>query len=298
VQPGRAGDLLVAWPRLGAELQRLREAAGLTTRQLAERLGISQSKVTKIENARTIPSAEDVRAWASAAGASPGQAAQLLELAERAHTEAIMMRAARRAGLPHLQQQVAVWEQTAATVRVYQPTIIPGLLQTPDYARLVVTAMHRDRPDVDAAIAARVQRQAILYEQARRFEFVVTETALRWRYGPASVQLGQLDRLRTIAMLPNVLLGLLPLAAETPAWHSHGFTLFEDRSDDGDPFVHVETLTAGLNVTEPADVAAYRQAFEHLRSLAISGEQAQELLVGMVDSLRRSGSEEGLLQSP
>jgi transcriptional regulator with XRE-family HTH domain len=285
VQNGRSRDLLIAWPRLAGELQQLREAAALTTRELADRLGVSQSKVTKLENARTVPSVEDVRAWAVATNAPAEQAARLVDLAERTHTEAIMMRAARRAGLPDLQRQVAESERAATTIRVYYPTIIPGLLQTPDYARLVVMAVHRDRPDVAEAIAQRMQRQAILYEEARRFEFVISEAALRWRYGSAAVQLGQLDRIRTVAMLPNVLVGVLPLSRETPAWHSHGFTVFEDRIDDGDPFVHVETLTAGLNVTEPSDVQAYRQALDHLRELGVYGEDARALLAQLMDEL-------------
>lgn len=283
MQNGRPRDLLQAWPRLAAELTQLREAAGLTTRQLADRLGVSQGKVTKIENARTVPSVEDVRAWVEATGAPADRAARLVELVERAHTEAIMLRAARRAGLPDLQRQVAASEQAATAIHVYTPTIIPGLLQTPDYARLLVTSVHQDRPDVAEAISQRMQRQAILYEEGRRFEFVIGEAALRWRYGAAAVQLGQLDRLRTAALLPGVQVGVLSFDREVPAWHSHGFTLFE--ADDGDPYVHVETLTASLNVTEPADVEAYRQALARLRELAVQGEEAQALLVQVMEEL-------------
>ncbi len=286
MQNDRSRDLLIAWPRLAGELQQLRKAARLTTRELADRLKVSQSKVTKVENARTVPSVEDVRAWIGVTGAPADQATQLIALAERAQTEAIILRAARRAGLPELQRQVAESERLAMTIRVYYPTIIPGLLQTPDYARLVVTAVHQDRPDVAEAIAQRVQRQTILYEEGHRFEFVVGEAALRWRYGPLAVQLGQLDRIRTIAMLPNVFVGVLPFSRETPAWHSHGFTLFEDRIDGGDPYVHVETLTASLNVTESADVEAYRQILSQLRAFAVHGEDAQALLAQLMDEMR------------
>lgn len=289
MQNGRSRDLLVAWPRLAGELRELRKAAGLTTRQLADKLEVSQGKVTKLENARTVPSVEDVRAWAAATNAPAEQAARVAELAERTHTEAIMLRAARRAGLPDLQRRTAESERTAMTIRVYQPTAVPGLLQTPDYARLMVTAVHRDRPDVAEAIAQRMQRQMVLYEEARHFEFVIGEAALRWRLGSAAVQLGQLDRIRSVAMLPNVQVGVLPLSHETPAWHFSGFTLFEDRVDDGDPFVHVETLTASLNVTEPADVEAYRQALEQLRQLAVYGEDAQALLARLMDELGQEG---------
>jgi transcriptional regulator with XRE-family HTH domain len=290
VQNGPPSDLLVAWPRLAGELQRRRQAARLTTRQLAERLGVSQSKVTKVENARTVPSVEDVQAWAEATNTPAEQTARLAALVQQAQTEAIILRAARRAGLPDLQRRAAASERTATTIRVYYPTIIPGLLQTPDYARLVVTAGYADRPDVDEAISQRMQRQAILYEEGRRFEFVMGEAALRWRYGPLSVQLGQLDRLRTAAMLANVQVGILPLARPTPAWHSHGFTLFEDRLDGKDPFVHVETLTAPLNLSDPADVAEYQQTLARLRELAAYGEGAQALLVRLMDELRHAAT--------
>jgi transcriptional regulator with XRE-family HTH domain len=278
VQNGHPHDLRIAWPQLAAELKGLRQAAELTTRQLADQLGVSQGKVTKIENARTVPSVEDVQAWAAATSASADQAARLVELAERTQTEAIMVRAARRAGLPDLQRQVAEAERVAATIRVFYPTLIPGLLQTPDYARLVVTAAEPDRPEVAEALALRMQRQTILHEEGRRFEFVVGEAALRWRYGPVAVQLGQLDRIRTVAMLANVLVAVLPLDREAPVWHSHGFTLFEDRADDGDPFVHVETLTSSVNVAEPADVERYRQTMEGLRGLAVADAEATALL--------------------
>jgi Domain of unknown function (DUF5753) len=149
----------------------------------------------------------------------------------------------------------------------------------------LVTAIHQDRPDISDTIAQRMQRQAVLYDEARRFEFVIGEAALRWRYGSAAVQLGQLDRIRSIATLPTVLIGIVPLSRETPAWDSHGFTIFEDRVDDGDPFVHVETLTAGLNITEPTDVQAYRQMFDRLRELALDREDAKGLLAELMDEL-------------
>ena len=72
--------------------------------------------------------------------------------------------------------------------------------------------------------------------------------------------------------------GIIPQEAEAGVWHDHGFNILDDRDDDGDPVVHVETLTSGLTITDPADVAAYRDAFAQLRRLAIAGTEAQALL--------------------
>jgi transcriptional regulator with XRE-family HTH domain len=282
VYGGRSNDLRSAWPALATELKRFREAADLSTRQLATQLKWSQGKVHKVENGHTLPSAQDVQAWLEATGAPAHQEPQLLNLAERAHHEAILIRAARRAGLvidlPELQRQVREAEQTARTIRVYSPILIPGLLQTPDYARGMVLAAEPDNPTVAAAIADRMQRQAILYEPGRRFEFVVGETALRWRFGPAAVQVAQLRQLHTFTTLVGVLIGILPLDRETPVWHGTGFTLFENRADDADPFVHLEALRSFENIAEPSLVERYQQVFDRLRALAIVDSEAREMI--------------------
>jgi len=140
------------------------------------------------------------------------------------------------------------------------------------------------RPDIAEAVATRINRQAILYDETRRFEFVLTEAGLRWRLGPRELVLGQLDRLGVLASLPNVTLGIIPLAPEVAVWHTHGFALFEDR--DAESVVHVETLTSALNVREPADVAVYRGAFERLRTAAVVDAEALALLGRLGQELR------------
>jgi transcriptional regulator with XRE-family HTH domain len=274
VQNGRPRGLLVAWPQLADGLRQLREAADLSTRALSERLGFSQSKVSKLENGRVVPAVDDVRAWCAATGATAAQVARLAELVERTHSEAILTRAEHRAGLPDVQREVREAMRTAAVFRNYHPATVPALLQTPDYARLVLALFESDPSKLAESVAARLQNQAILFEPRRRFEFLLAESALRWRYGPIAVQLGQLDRLRTVAVLDNVLLGVLPVEQAAPVWHSCGFTLFEGREDDSDPFVHVEALNSEMNITEPDSVKEYQEVFDRLASLALTGQDA------------------------
>jgi len=275
--------------QLGEALRGLRRAAGLSGEQLASELGVSQSKVSRIELGQSVPAVADVERWAAASRASAEQTAQLLELAEAAGTEAVAWRRGMRRGLVGLQQETATLEASARLIRSFHPVLVPGLLQTPAYAKAVFTAAHPEgRADLAEAVAARMNRQAILYEESRRFEFVLAEAGLRWRLGPTDLLLGQLDRLAVVATLPNVSLGIIPLAPELRAWHSHGFVVFAKR--DGEPVVHVETLTSALNVREPAGVAAYQEAFGRLQTSAVGGAEARALLERIAEDLRQAAA--------
>src|SRR5439155_5602813 len=125
-------------------------------------------------------------------------------------------------GLAALQQDVRELEASVRTILNFPPLIVPGLMQVPEYARRIFAAGDPEgRLDVAAAIAARMDRQIVLYEESRRFEFVVAEAALRWRVAPVSVMLAQIDRVMAVAGLGAVTLGVLPLTSD--AWHEHGF---------------------------------------------------------------------------
>jgi hypothetical protein len=112
---------------------------------------------------------------------------------------------------------------------------------------------------------------------------VIGEAALRWWPGPAPVMLGQLDRLTTIAALPNATLGVLRFG-EVPVWHTHHFTLYDDRQ--GGPLVHVERLMGGTNLRDPEDVARYTEAFKQLLEAAATGTDVLALLVRIAEEIR------------
>jgi hypothetical protein len=139
--------------------------------------------------------------------------------------------------------------------------------------------------DVAERVAARMNRQAILYDENKRFAFVVPEAALRWRFGPRDMLLGQLDRLSVVATLPNVELGIIPQAGEAPVWRSHGFVIFDNRGDE-ETFVHVELLGTWLTISGDDKVNLYKQAFDRLRSVAVSGEDALAILRAVADDTR------------
>lgn len=282
------GELTAQRKQLGAELRRLRVNAGISGEEIAARMGISQSRVSRIELGQQSVAPGTVEQWAKAVGAADTDLANLVELAEAAATQAIAWGRRGLASLQHFSQDL---EATAATIRNFHPTLVPGLLQVPEYARIVFTAGNPPgRPDIPAAIAARMERQAILYDNSKHIEFVMPEAALRWRIGPVGVIRSQLDRIHSIAALENVVIGVIPQAVETGVWHEHAFNIFDDRGDVGGAVVHVETLTSAVTVTDPADVEAYQTAFRQLRQVAVTGAEAQALVRQLDADLARRTS--------
>jgi transcriptional regulator with XRE-family HTH domain len=258
--------------RLAAALRALRRDAGLSGEGLAGLLGWSQSKVSKIENGRTRPAVADVMAWADATGAGEEARSALVGLVEAASAQTVSWWASHRAGLAARQREVA--EVEARTVRLwnFQPAVVPGLLQTAGYARRVLAlADVSGQRDVAAAVTARLERQAVLYDEGRQFEFVLTEAALRWRPGPPGLLLAQLDRLLSMATLPNVRLGVVPWDREAAAAPANGFTVFDTGEE---AVVLVETLSTESFLTGERHLEVYRQAFDRFREAAFFGEDA------------------------
>jgi hypothetical protein len=236
-----------------------------------------------METGRMAVPVEEAEAWARATGAPDPEVTALRESALHALTEALSWRRRGPLGerLPRQQREVAALEEAAGTVRLYHPSLLPTMAQTSDYMQQVYEASFPGTSEgFGAAITARLERQRILFDESRRFEFVVPEAALRWHFGSPAVQLGALDRLRQLAARRNVWLGVLPLASGTGAWHSHGFNLYEDVKG-GAGVVHVGTLTTLLNISDPADVDQYRDAFARLRAACLTGDEA----LGLIDQV-------------
>ncbi len=286
------GELSTQRRRLGEALRAVRANAGFSGEQLAKQLGISQSRVSRIELGQQAASTDLVRRWAEVTGASEDRVADLVESAETAGTEAVVWRNAMNRGLARVQQDSRELEASAVTLRSFQPVLVPGLLQVPEYARRIFAAGNPEHSpaEIAAAVAARVDRQLLLYESTARFEFVITEVALRWRVGPPHVMLAQLDRITAVASLDSVDVRVIPLDIELETWHEHGFNLKDDRPED-DPVVTVETQTSQVTTTDPAEVAFYRDAFVRLRDAALHGPEADELLRRIREGLLRAQSE-------
>jgi transcriptional regulator with XRE-family HTH domain len=275
--------------QLGRELKHLREFAGLNGRDLAARirdsgLDMSQSKVSRIESGAATVTRPEVQAWADATDAARDTRERLMELAEAAFTELAVWRNAVRAGKRHLQDQVRAREATAHTIRNFQPTVVPGLLQTPEYAHwMIPLADLACVIDHAASAVARLKRQPALFDTDRQFEFLIGECALHWNPAPSTdLLVAQLDRVASLAAMDNVHIGVLPIDGQAVAAPWNNFAIYEG----DETVVMVELIHAGVRIADPEDVELYRGLYDRLRARAAKGPDAVALIQRIAAELR------------
>jgi transcriptional regulator with XRE-family HTH domain len=272
---------------LGARLRQLREGSRLSGKELAERLKWQPSKVSRIENARQTASPDDVAAWARAVRAAPETVDELVAVVAAMTEQQESWRQRYRTGLAALQEDVRDLEARTTAFRVFEPGIIVGLLQTAEYARAVfrtVRHLYSSAEEIDAAVQVRMQRQEILYDQSRRFRFLLPEAALRYRMATLEVMAGQLDRLLAVTGLPNVEFGIIPFEAFYPSAPLNGFWIYDDT------LVGVPTRTKWLLLNEPDEIDFYAATFEDLYEVAVFREQARSILIRAIEEITTQSS--------
>jgi transcriptional regulator with XRE-family HTH domain len=274
---------------LGKRLRELRRQADISGRQLAESLSWPPSKVSKLENGRQTPTDEDIRGWTRATNSETEAEALLASLhtLELQHAE---WQRQLKTGLRHHQNEITNLDVKTRSFRAFESTFIHGLLQTAEYARARFTqsiAVFKVRNDIDEAVQARIQRQEILYRPDKRFHFVLTEAALRYRLCSPEVMLGQLDRLISFAALPNVRLGIIGFETQYVVAPAHGFWLLDNDR------VMVETFSAELNLAQPQEIELYSSVFEAFASAASYGRAARAIITRVIDDLAPEVPEDG-----
>lgn len=244
---------------LGAELRRLREMAGVSGRQLAIQMTVPQKRLSRIERGEAVPSMPEVMRWADEVNADDQARDTLRRLTVAAFTDVTSHRDT--LGVHgHLQGAVGTDEAGAGLIRNYSAEVVPGLLQTAEYARRVFSlADPHGEMDHVAALAGRMRRQELLYDQSRRFEFMLQESALRWRPGPVALLVAQLDRIASMSTLENVAVGIIPWTTEAPAPPYGAYAVHTDRNDELDPSVSVELVHGSAVISDPEDVARYTE---------------------------------------
>ncbi len=251
----------------------MRKAAGLASGDLARRLGWPASKVSKLQNGQQMPTVADVTAWAAGCG-QPEAAAALLDLLAQAEAVHWQWRHRLRRGHAALQQDLDQEIRQAQLVRVVEVAVIPGLLQTPEYARHVLAMSARlnqtSLDEVEPAVAARIRRQEALYDPARQFEFLMTESILRRRIGSPHVMTAQLDRLITLSGLANITLGVIPDDAELSIIPGECFMIV-----DGNAVLETWTAEDRLGTEESA---VYTRVADTLLTDAATGDDARHLI--------------------
>jgi transcriptional regulator with XRE-family HTH domain len=292
--------------RLGVELRRLRMAAGLTGDQVVERVGwAAKSKLSRLENGRSRPDLADILDLLDLYQVGGEGREELVAIAREAGNTRWMRS---YAVMTARQRGYAELEGSATQIREYAAATVPGLLQTPQYARVRIMSTRplqaspppqrgasaespdSERLDPQAEVDARMARQSILTRDVDPpvYEAVVDEAALHGRVAPPDVLSGQLNHLRAVASLPNVTLRVLPRDARVGKFYQpqHGFSIYTF-ADPGDlQTVAVETLASDLMLTDRTAASRYVKVYEWLKAAALTPDATVDWLADHVNATR------------
>jgi transcriptional regulator with XRE-family HTH domain len=260
----------------------LRRNAGLNGVELARLVGISQSRISRIETGHLVPQPDEVDRLATALNLDADAREQLHDQARAARTSMRSWRLLHGQGIAKHQGDIERMEQTASRLRLFQPNLVPGLLQTAEYARHAIE-LATEAQDIGLGVTRRMARQQLLYDRDKSFEFVITEGALRWRIVPADTHIAQLNHLASLATLANVSIGVIPWHAQVAAHQSTMFCLFDDTS------AYIELLNGEVTTEDRNDLAQYAATFAALTQAAVTGEDAIAELRRIASELTRLG---------
>ncbi|MEV0036812.1 helix-turn-helix transcriptional regulator [Streptomyces sp. NPDC050804] len=273
--------------RLGQELRRLRELKGMTAEEVAERLLVSQSKISRLENGRRSISQRDVRDLCG-----------VYEVQDHRIVDSLMQMAkdSRQQGWWHafgdIPYSVYIGLETdAASLRVFEPQVVPGLLQTRPYAEALINGALPESagPDVEKRVGVRLRRQDRINstENPLRLWAVVDEAALRRVVGNRQLMREQLERLVEQSQLPHVTVQVLPFhMGAHPGISGHYAVLeFPDASDSS--VVYIEGVTSDLYLEKANDVQRYSVMYEHLRAQALNVDQTRQFIADIAKEYAR-----------
>jgi transcriptional regulator with XRE-family HTH domain len=272
---------------LGKRLRELRQQAGLSGKELAESLSWVGSKVSKIENGKQTPTDQDIRAWTCVTNAGD-QAASLLAALHNLELQHAEWQRLLKAGMKSHQLSLSQQDEKTRLFRGFENTVVPGLVQTPEYARArfaQVVLVHNVPNDINEAVKQRMQRQEMLYRLDKRFHIIITESVLRYRLVSLDIMLGQLDRLMAISSMRNIKLGVIDFKTQYVTDPRHGFWLLD--SD----LVRVETYSAELNLRQPQEIALYSRIFEQHAAVASYGAAARAIIGRAMEELAAEADE-------
>lgn len=255
---------------LGELLRAIRKRSGLSGPDLARRLHVSQSKVSRIETGRQVPTLDDVQAIFAVLAPDFSEQQHVLGLVQSINATIGGYQLITTSTGRNIQLDTVAIERRLSRSRQYNPVFIPALLQTRSYMRAQMSSvahieyMHNTF-DVSGGLAGRIERQQIVHPRnnRQRLEFIVTPEALRRPCLGSAGMKNQIDHLLRVARYPNVSLGVLQHKPIATAF-TQGFTILE--IDDMDDYVEVDAFFFALRSSHAADIELFTSIYESMRS--------------------------------
>ncbi|MEV5540820.1 helix-turn-helix transcriptional regulator [Saccharopolyspora shandongensis] len=265
---------------LGTELRELRENADLSADEAATALGWYRNKISKIETGESKLSDKDVQALMALYGAKERAADRVLAMAKEARRKIPPAR------VPDWAKKYVNLEACASEIKLFYGDTIPGVLQTRDYARELLSAsVVVPSVDVDAMAESRERRAARFFQPNSPLLWVVLgEEAIRRQVGDQDVRRAQLEQLRSLAELDHVTIQVIPLASGAHAGLGIAFTLLHLEQANSD-IAYIESLTSSDYLSRPQHTSAYSLVFDRLRVAAISDRDTLSLINQEIDAL-------------
>ena len=284
VQPGSGPTVLRIL--LGSQLRRLREAKGITREEAGYAIRASDSKISRMELGRVSFKERDVTDLLQMYGVDEAERASLVSLAKQANSPGWWHKYGDV--LPDWFQVYVGLEEAASLIRLYEVQFVPGLLQSAEYARAVISVGNpRGVPEeTERKLSLRMARQELLAKPGGpRLWAVVDEAALRRPIGGRKVMRGQLERLIGAAGEPNITLQVMPFRSGGHAAEAGAFTVMRFPEADLPDIVYLEQLTSALYLDKREDVETYTEVMERLTVESESPERTIEILSGMLEEV-------------
>ena len=272
---------------LGAQLRRLRESASVTRDDAGYHIRASGSKISRMELGRVSFKERDVTDLLEFYGVDdPAEKEKLVQLTREANATPWYQK---------FQDVVPDWfhvfvglEEAAQLIRVYEVQFVPGLLQTEEYARAIITqgAPGKDPDEVDRVVALRMGRQKLLTrENPPRYWVILDEAALRRPMGGRDVHVKQIERLIDLVGEPNITLQVMPFRYGGHAAEAGAFTIMRFPETDLPDVVYMEYLTGAHYIDKPEEVERYSAVMERLSVAGTSPDRTREILAGMLKDI-------------
>ncbi len=244
---------------------------------------MSQTKISRIETGRALPSVIDVARILKALEVPDEVADELLNLARRANVDYASWRAYARIGLHHKQAELKALEGSSRVTRHFLPAIPTGLLHVREYAveTLSPTVAGDPTRDVARAVQARMDRQAVLDDTSHAFWFLMTEQAVRWQRVSTEAMAAQCAHMAEVNRRPNIQLGIVPHGVHVPGTPMNIFVVYDDR------LVTVELFSGEVVLRDPKDISQHLSLFDFFWSHALTGDSASAFLEDAAGEFRR-----------
>jgi transcriptional regulator with XRE-family HTH domain len=275
--------------RLGSVLRRLRERAGIKMDEAADRIDGDKPKISRIENGKLGVRRLEVEALLDLYGVTDERLiASLVALARQSRKKSWWHQYGERL-TPDFQERLDL-ENDTEQIHTYQPLLVPGLLQTPEYAETVIRSAERaaSEEQIDAYIATRLARQEILQrDKPPQYICILDEAVLHRQVGGPAIQGAQLGRLMEVNSPPEVTIQVVPFGQGWHAGLDGGFSFFSYPDPMDLDVVTVEYMDGILYLEGDSCVVKYRMAFDQLRASALSSQQSMELISRLTRELNR-----------